>query len=144
MFRELVYGRFLDAFEATARAALAARRDAKIGIFFDGNFDPTNAVNHDRRGENGRRAYGMPEPVSGDVRDEGGGDGQGYMRYSMRGNAIVSRTCSSPQIHATQRSIPMPNPPCGTVPYLRKSMYQLNASRGSPCSSMRRSSNSGS
>ena len=52
IFRELVYGRFLDAFEATARAALAARRDAKIGFFFDGNFDPTNQVNHDRRSEN--------------------------------------------------------------------------------------------
>ncbi len=46
----------------------------------------------------------------------------------MRGNAIVSRTCSSPQTHATQRSMPMPNPPCGTVPYLRRSMYQSNAS----------------
>ena len=52
VFRELVYNRFLDAFEATAKSALAARRDAKIGIFFDGNFDPTNQVNHDRRGEN--------------------------------------------------------------------------------------------
>jgi neutral ceramidase len=52
VFRELVYNRFLDAFEATAKAALAARRDAKIGIFFDGNFDPTNQVNHDRRTEN--------------------------------------------------------------------------------------------
>lgn len=52
VFRELVYTRFLDAFEKTAREALAARRDAKIGFFFDGNFDPTNVVNHDRRGEN--------------------------------------------------------------------------------------------
>ena len=52
VFRELVYGRFLDAFESTARAALAARRAAKIGNYFDGNFDPMNAVNHDRRGEN--------------------------------------------------------------------------------------------
>jgi len=48
------------------------------------------------------------------------------------------------QIHATQRSIPMPKPPCGTVPYLRRSIYQLKASRGSWCSSMRRSSSSGS
>jgi hypothetical protein len=52
IFRELVYGRFLDAFEHAAQAALAARRDAKIGIFFDGNFDPQDVVNHDRRGEN--------------------------------------------------------------------------------------------
>ena len=28
------------------------RRAAKIGFFYDGNFDPTNQVNHDRRGEN--------------------------------------------------------------------------------------------
>ncbi|HEY6035728.1 MAG TPA: hypothetical protein VIV58_15745 [Kofleriaceae bacterium] len=52
IFRELVYKRFLDTFEAAARAALAARRDAKIGFFYDGNFDPTNQINHDRRGEN--------------------------------------------------------------------------------------------
>ena len=41
---------------------------------------------------------------------------------------MVSRTCSRPQTHATQRSMPMPKPPCGTVPYLRRSMYQSNAS----------------
>ncbi|MEP6864220.1 MAG: hypothetical protein ABJE66_26610 [Deltaproteobacteria bacterium] len=52
IFRQLVYNRFLDAFETTARTALANRRDAKIGIFYDGNFDPTNQINHDRRGEN--------------------------------------------------------------------------------------------
>ncbi len=52
IFRELVYNRFLDAFERTAKQALAARRDAKIGIYYDGNFDPQNVVNHDRRGEN--------------------------------------------------------------------------------------------
>jgi neutral ceramidase len=52
IFRELVYNRFLDAFESTARTALANRRDAKIGFFYDGNFDPTNQINHDRRGEN--------------------------------------------------------------------------------------------
>ena len=48
----------------------------------------------------------------------------------MRGNAMVSRTCSRPQIQATQRSMPMPKPPCGTVPYLRRSMYQSKASFG--------------
>ncbi len=41
---------------------------------------------------------------------------QGVKRYNMRGKGIVSRTCSSPQIHATTRSMPMPKPACGTVP----------------------------
>ena len=41
---------------------------------------------------------------------------------------MVSRTCSRPQIQATQRSMPMPKPPWGTVPYLRRSMYQSKAS----------------
>ena len=31
----------------------------------------------------------------------------------MRGYGIVSRTCSSPQIHPTTRSMPMPKPACG-------------------------------
>lgn len=44
------------------------------------------------------------------------GQPYGFVRYNIRGNAIVSRTCSRPQIQATQRSIPMPNPPWGTVP----------------------------
>ena len=61
----------------------------------------------------------------------------GRVRYSMRGNAIVSRRWSIPQIHVTQRSMPMPNPACGTVPYLRRSRYQSNASFGSLCSSIR-------
>ncbi len=39
-----------------------------------------------------------------------------------------------PQIHVTQRSIPMPNPACGTVPYFRMSRYHWNASTGRPCS----------
>jgi neutral ceramidase len=50
--RELVYGRFLADFEAAAREALAARRPAKLGVFFDANFDPMNMINHDRRGDN--------------------------------------------------------------------------------------------
>jgi neutral ceramidase len=50
--RQLVYDRFLATFEAAAREALAARRSAKLGVFFDGNFDPTNQINHDRRGDN--------------------------------------------------------------------------------------------
>ena len=50
--RQLVYDRFLASFEGAARDALEARKPAKIGIYFDGNFDPTNQINHDRRGEN--------------------------------------------------------------------------------------------
>lgn len=50
--RQLVYDRFLDTFESTARAALDARRPAKLGIFHDADFDPENAINHDRRGDN--------------------------------------------------------------------------------------------
>src|SRR5262249_529184 len=66
----------------------------------------------------------------------------GRRRYSMRGNAIGSRRWSMPQIQVTQRSMPMPNPACGTVPYLRRSRYQSKASFGSLCSSMRRMSKS--
>src|SRR5579863_7817484 len=58
----------------------------------------------------------------------------GYNRCSILGNGIVSRTCSSPQIHATARSMPMPKPAWGTLPYFRRSRYHLNASSGSPCS----------
>ncbi len=50
--RQLVYDRFLGSFEAAARDALAARRSAKIGFFYDGNFDPTDQINRDRRGGN--------------------------------------------------------------------------------------------
>ena len=58
----------------------------------------------------------------------------GYSRYSILGNGIVSRTCSRPQIQATARSMPMPKPPCGTLPNLRRSRYHLNASSGKLCS----------
>lgn len=50
--RQLIYDRYLDEFEAVSRAALAARRPAKIGFFHDANFDPTDQINRDRRGEN--------------------------------------------------------------------------------------------
>ena len=33
--------------------------------------------------------------------------------------------------------MPMPKPPCGTLPKRRRSRYHSNASRGSLCSSMR-------
>lgn len=50
--RELVYTRMLDAFEAAARDALAARRPARLGVSYTDAFDPQNIVNHDRRGDN--------------------------------------------------------------------------------------------
>jgi neutral ceramidase len=50
--RELVYNRFISKIEEAARAAIAKRKPAKLGVFFDGNFDPTNQINHDRRGDN--------------------------------------------------------------------------------------------
>ncbi|HEY5945993.1 MAG TPA: hypothetical protein VIV40_10910 [Kofleriaceae bacterium] len=50
--RQLVYDRFLATFEAAAREALAARKPAKIGFFYDAAFDPTDQINHDRRGDN--------------------------------------------------------------------------------------------
>jgi len=56
--RTIVYTRFLDAMEAAAKDAIAAMRPAKIGISFDGNFDPPNNINHDRRGENDMPAGG--------------------------------------------------------------------------------------
>ena len=38
---------------------------------------------------------------------------------------MVSRMCSRPHIQATKRSMPMPKPACGTVPYLRRSMIPV-------------------
>src|SRR6185295_9286193 len=52
VFRQVVYDRFLATFEATARAALAARRPARLGVAFDGAFDAAGAIHHDRRTEN--------------------------------------------------------------------------------------------
>lgn len=50
--RQLVYDRFMAAFVAVAQEALDARRPAKLGVFHDGNFDPMNQINRDRRGDN--------------------------------------------------------------------------------------------
>ena len=50
--RDIVYKRFLDACEQTAKEALAARVPAKLGMFATNNFDPQNLIEHDRRGEN--------------------------------------------------------------------------------------------
>lgn len=52
VFRERSYQRFLDAMEDTVRAALAARRAAKLGYFVDMDFDPDDHITRDRRGEN--------------------------------------------------------------------------------------------
>ena len=41
---------------------------------------------------------------------------QGARRFSMRGKGIVSRTCGSPQIQETVRSMPRPKPACGNEP----------------------------
>jgi hypothetical protein len=51
----------------------------------------------------------------------------GVSRSNIRGNGIVSRTWCSPHNHPTQRSIPIPNPACGTLPYRRRSRYHSNA-----------------
>ena len=61
----------------------------------------------------------------------------GVTRYIMRGKASASRTCSRPQIQPTTRSMPMPNPPCGTDPYRRRSRYHSKASCGRLWSLMR-------
>ena len=50
--RAIVYKRFLDTMEATAKEAIANARPAKIGFFLDANFDSANAITHDRRDEN--------------------------------------------------------------------------------------------
>ncbi|MBL0214406.1 MAG: hypothetical protein IPQ07_11015 [Myxococcales bacterium] len=50
--RDVVYKRFLDACEGAARDALGSRVPAKLGVFSTTNFDPTDQINHDRRGEN--------------------------------------------------------------------------------------------
>jgi hypothetical protein len=55
---------------------------------------------------------------------------QGFSLLSMRGKGIASRICSMPQSQPVHRSMPIPNPPCGNVPYLRRSRYQLKDSSG--------------
>lgn len=55
---QLVYDEFLSTFEAVARAALDARKPARIGIFVDNAFDHDNRVTHDRRKENNELAGG--------------------------------------------------------------------------------------
>jgi neutral ceramidase len=50
--RNVVSERFLDILEQTARDALDARRPARLGAFVDSDFDPTDQITRDRRGEN--------------------------------------------------------------------------------------------
>ena len=51
-FREIVNQRFNDGLEAAAREALAALQPARIGFFSDIDFDPSDQINRERRGEN--------------------------------------------------------------------------------------------
>ena len=50
-FQRTAFDALLADMEAVARAALAARRPARIGIAHDGGFDPEDRVTRDRRGE---------------------------------------------------------------------------------------------
>jgi neutral ceramidase len=50
--RAVVYDRVLAGMEAAARAALAARVPARLGVFSTDAFDPGNTITRDRRGEN--------------------------------------------------------------------------------------------
>jgi neutral ceramidase len=50
--RHTVYQALLGQLEAVARAALDARRPARLGVFVDRAFDPGDAITRDRRGEN--------------------------------------------------------------------------------------------
>jgi neutral ceramidase len=50
--RDVVYQGFLDGMEAAAREALDGLRPARIGIHVDDDFDPTDEVTRDRRGDN--------------------------------------------------------------------------------------------
>lgn len=50
--RDVVYQRFLDTLEATARDALARREPARLGVFTTSAFDPDDRINRDRRSEN--------------------------------------------------------------------------------------------
>jgi hypothetical protein len=52
VFRRTVYDRMVERAVAAARQALDSRVEAKLGIGHDGDFDPTNSVSRDRRGEN--------------------------------------------------------------------------------------------
>ncbi len=52
VFRRTVYDRIVERAVAAAQEALDTRQDVKFGIGHNPDFDPTNAVTHDRRGVN--------------------------------------------------------------------------------------------
>lgn len=62
-FRRIVFDRMVDDIVAVANQALANRVPARIGVGYDDDFDPTDQVTRDRRGENDRFAGG-PEKDS--------------------------------------------------------------------------------
>lgn len=51
-YREIVHQRFTDTIEATARAAIDGLAPARIGFHSAVDFDPTDAISRERRGEN--------------------------------------------------------------------------------------------
>jgi len=57
-FRRIVFDRMVEDIVTVAEQALAQRVPARIGVGYDGDFDPTDAVTRDRRGENDRFAGG--------------------------------------------------------------------------------------
>ncbi|MCE9575923.1 MAG: neutral/alkaline non-lysosomal ceramidase N-terminal domain-containing protein, partial [Deltaproteobacteria bacterium] len=74
--RDIVYQAELAAAERAAKAALAARRPAKIGFFADANFDPTDQISHQRRGENDALPGGDKKDVVFHLIRVDGTDGQ--------------------------------------------------------------------
>ncbi|MBT8494644.1 MAG: neutral/alkaline non-lysosomal ceramidase N-terminal domain-containing protein [Deltaproteobacteria bacterium] len=52
ILRDKVYKAYIDTSVAVVQKALAARQPAKLGMHVDFDFDPTDQVNRDRRGEN--------------------------------------------------------------------------------------------
>jgi hypothetical protein len=50
--RKIVSDRFLAGAEAAARAAIADLRPARLGVFTDTTFDPSDLITRERRGEN--------------------------------------------------------------------------------------------
>ncbi len=51
-YRAIVHERFTDAMESAARGAIQTLRPARIGIHSSTDFDPTDVVSRERRGEN--------------------------------------------------------------------------------------------
>jgi neutral ceramidase len=57
-WRSSVYTPIIEQLTAAARAAIDAMEPARIGFAYNGNFDPEDRVNRDRRGENDELAGG--------------------------------------------------------------------------------------